>query len=95
MYAKSAPSVVVLALGTLLSHPLPARAARLATLAGLPTVARPEPRPEINRAIVALEKAKWHLQHAAHDFGGHRVAAIAAIDAALGQLRLALQFDKH
>jgi len=53
-----------------------------------------EPHPEINRAIVALETAKFHLQRAAHDFGGHRVAAIAAIDRALRQLRLALQFDR-
>jgi hypothetical protein len=95
MRAKSASWVVVLVLGTLLSRPLPARAASRATLARPATVARPEPHPEINRAIVALEKAKWHLQHAAHDFGGHRVAAIAAIDAALSQLRQALQFDKH
>ena len=60
-----------------------------------PTVVLPaEPHPEINSAIVALERAKFHLMHAAHDFGGHRVAAIAAIDRALRQLRLALQFDR-
>jgi hypothetical protein len=53
-----------------------------------------EPHPEINRAIVALEKARFHLKRAAHDFGGHRVAAIVAIDAALEQLHLALQFDR-
>lgn len=62
-----------------------------------PAVAKvyPEPHPEINAAIRALERAKNHLQKAAHDFGGHRVEAIQAIDAALNQLRQALQFDKE
>jgi len=54
-----------------------------------------EPHPEIRRAITALEKAKYDMQHAAHDFGGHRVAAIAACDNAIAQLRLALQYDKR
>jgi hypothetical protein len=69
--------------------------------AGLASAPRPtsvagqrEPHPQINRAIVALETAKAHLKRAAHDFGGHRVAAIAAIDKALEQLKLALEFDK-
>ena len=53
-----------------------------------------EPHPEIRAAISALERAKAHLQHAAHDFGGHRVEAIGAIDRALEQLRLALKFDR-
>ncbi|PYO96391.1 MAG: hypothetical protein DMD60_10610 [Gemmatimonadetes bacterium] len=54
-----------------------------------------EPHPEINAAIRALEAARLHLQRAAHDFGGHRVKAIRAIDAALMQLRLALKYDKE
>ena len=53
-----------------------------------------EPHPQIMAAIRALEAARLHLQHAAHDFGGHRVKAIRAIDAALVQLKLALQYDK-
>jgi hypothetical protein len=48
----------------------------------------------MNAAIRALERAKLHLQSAAHDFGGHRVEAIRAIDAALVQLKLALEYDK-
>jgi hypothetical protein len=55
---------------------------------------RPERHPEIRRAIAALDKAKAYLQHAAHDFGGHRVEAIEAIDRALAQLNVALQYDK-
>ena len=54
-----------------------------------------EPHPEIWAAIHSLEHAKEHLQHAAHDFGGHRVDAIAAIDAALGQLHTCLDYDKN
>ena len=61
-----------------------------------PAVAKtyPEPHPEISAAIRALERAKLHLQRAAHDFGGHRVEAIQSIDAALAQLKLALEYDK-
>ena len=53
-----------------------------------------EHHPAIRRAIGALEAARSDLQHANHDFGGHRVAAMDAIDRALEQLRLALQFDR-
>jgi hypothetical protein len=48
--------------------------------------------PAIRIAIGALERAKADLKGAAHDFGGHRVDAIAACDAAIAQLRLALQY---
>jgi hypothetical protein len=50
--------------------------------------------PAIRAAIGALERAKADMQAAAHDFGGHRVDAIAACDAAIVQLKLALQFAK-
>ena len=53
-----------------------------------------ERHPAIRAAIRSLEKAKIELQHAAHDFGGHRVEAIEAIDNAIKQLRVALQYDK-
>jgi hypothetical protein len=55
---------------------------------------RRERHPAIRAAIRSLEKAKVELQHADHDFGGHRVEAIAAIDNAIAQLRVALQYDK-
>lgn len=54
-----------------------------------------EPHPQIMAAIRALEEARLRLQRAAHDFGGHRVKAIRAIDAALVQLKLALKYDKE
>lgn len=53
-----------------------------------------EPHPEIMAAIHALEAAREHLRHAAHDFGGHRVEALGAIDAALRQLHVCLQYDR-
>jgi len=56
---------------------------------------RREPHPEIRKAIAALQRAKSDMQHADHDFGGHRVNAIAACDRAIEQLRLALQYDKR
>lgn len=55
---------------------------------------RAERHPEIRRAIDDLQRAKFAMQHASHDFGGHRVDAIAACDNAIAQLRLALQFDR-
>jgi hypothetical protein len=57
--------------------------------------ARLEPHPEIKRAIVALQRAKYAMQHAAHDFGGHRAAALVECDKAIEQLKLALQYDKN
>ncbi len=52
-----------------------------------------ERHPEIRRAIRALENAKSYMEHAAHDFGGHRVAAIHECDEAIRQLREAMRFD--
>ena len=51
-----------------------------------------EKHPEIEEALRALQNAKSHLQHAAHDFQGHRVDAIRAIDEADRQLRICLQY---
>lgn len=61
----------------------------------LPATAIPaEPHPEIREAIAALRRAKAHMEHAAHDFGGHRVEAIRATDEAIHQLEDALKYDK-
>ncbi len=46
----------------------------------------------IRAAIGALERAEAEMKAAAHDYGGHRVEAIAACDAAIAQLNLALQY---
>ena len=55
--------------------------------------AAPYRHPEIRQAIDALVTARAHLLDAKHDFGGHRKEAIAAIDAALAQLRVAMKYD--
>ena len=54
-----------------------------------------EHHPAIRRAIGALEAAKTDLQHASHDFGGHRAAALEECDKAIVQLREALKYDKE
>ena len=56
--------------------------------------APPERHPEIHEAIAALRRAKEHLEHAKHDFGGHRVAAIRATDDAIRQLEECLKYDR-
>jgi hypothetical protein len=53
-----------------------------------------ERHPHIRAAIRELREAKRELEHADHDFGGHRVEAIEAINVAIKQLETALQFDK-
>lgn len=55
--------------------------------------------PRIARAIEALRDAREYLQHAPHDFGGHRAEAIRATDEAIRQLDFALAYrareDRH
>lgn len=59
------------------------------------TPARLEPHPHIRTAIVELQAAREELRTAAHDFGGHRVDAMRAVDNAIKQLKIAQQFDKN
>ena len=53
-----------------------------------------ERHPAIHAAIRELEHARTELKDAAHDFGGHREAAVKECDAAIEQLKLALKYDK-
>lgn len=69
-------SLAVLAMMLMFSSPSPARGRH----------------PQIESAIGALHNAKEHLEHAAHDFGGHRVDAIRAIDEAERQLRICMEY---
>jgi hypothetical protein len=59
-----------------------------------PASAAPERHPEIRDALNALHRAKDHLEHAAHDFGGHRVEAIRATDEAIRQLQICMDYDR-
>ena len=62
--------------------------------AAVPSAAAAEPHPEIHDALNALRRAKDHMEHAAHDFGGHRVEALRATDDAIHQLEICLKYDK-
>jgi hypothetical protein len=68
---------------------LPAASAQPAPAAATPAA---EPHPEIREAIEALRRAKAHMEHAAHDFGGHRVDPIRATDEAIHQLEICLKY---
>ena len=52
------------------------------------------PHPHLHAALRELEGAKEELRKAPHDFGGHREAAIGALDAAHHQIEDCLKFDK-
>ena len=47
----------------------------------------------IHRALKELKEAKHHLEHAPHDFGGHKHQAIKDVDAALHSLHKALEYE--
>jgi hypothetical protein len=67
-----------------------------AVLTMLLAISSPSPafghHPEIEDALHALHKAKDHLERASHDFNGHRVDAIRAIDEADRQLRICMEY---
>jgi len=44
---------------------------------------------------VGKDCAVYHMEHAAHDFGGHRVEAWPPATKPSSSLRLALQYDKE
>jgi hypothetical protein len=53
-----------------------------------------EKHPHIQKALDELRDARKELKEADHDFGGHRVKAIEAIDGSIEQLKKCLEFDK-
>jgi len=48
--------------------------------------------PRLVKAIEALRDAREYMEHAPHDFGGHKVEAIRATDEAIRQLNFALAY---
>jgi hypothetical protein len=87
-----ATATMVLALAMPAAVPAaPAAKSPAAVPAGAPA---PEPHPEIREAIESLRRARMHMDHAAHDFGGHRVDAIRATDEAIHQLQICLKYDR-
>jgi hypothetical protein len=67
-------------------------------LIGTPRPASPEPpqerHPRIHKAMESLRDAQEYMKNAAHDFCGHKVAAMRATENALTQLRLAEECDR-
>lgn len=82
---------------TLASPNVPAAATATATTPQpeAAPAAKREAHPEIREAIASLRRAKEHLEHSAHDFGGHRMEALKATDEAICQLQDCLKFDKN
>jgi hypothetical protein len=76
--------------GMAASSPAPAKSPAHANVAP----ASPEEHPQIRAALAALRDSKAHLEHAARDFGGHRVESIRAIDEAIRQLEICLKYDR-
>lgn len=62
----------------------------VALLAPTASMAGGEAHPLIKRALNALQAARSDLQNAAHDYCGHRVEALEATNAAIGELQQAL-----
>jgi hypothetical protein len=61
-----------------------------------PNAAMPqEHHPQIRQAIQALQRAEEHLEHANHDFGGHRVGALRATHEAIHQLEVCLKYNRN
>jgi hypothetical protein len=90
-------TVVVLGLGFAVTGPMASHAKAIPAAVPTPApnaAAAAEPHPEIREAIASLRRAKEHMEHAAHDFGGHRVEALRATDDAIRQLEICLRFDK-
>jgi len=48
--------------------------------------------PRIAKAIESLRDAREYMEHAPHDFGGHKAEAIRATDEAIRQLNFALAY---
>ena len=98
----SLSAVVALALALCLSVTTPA-APKTPAAASVPAAspvpnATPAPmppdHPEIREALASLRRAKEHLEHASHDFSGHRADAVRATDEAIRQLEICLKFDR-
>lgn len=54
-----------------------------------------EDQPHMQAALEALQQAKHHLEEAKHDKGGHRVAAIKAVDAAIKHVKEGMEAGEH
>ncbi len=89
-----AAAILVLALAFSAATPAAPTSKALHAPGAQPAAASPVPdHPEIHDAIAALRNAKAHLEHAKHDYHGHRTEAIRATDEAIHQLEICLKYD--
>jgi hypothetical protein len=63
----------------------------IATPRSASTAPPPDAHPHIRAAITELREARTELQHAAHDFCGHRADALRDTQVAMSQLQEALR----
>jgi len=56
---------------------------------------REERHPRIRAAMESLRDAQEYMRTAAHDFCGHKAAAMRANEAAMQQLRMAMECDRR
>jgi hypothetical protein len=82
------------ALAMTLIAPAAAQSQNAAKLKRVQVAEQKEKHPAIDAAMVHLREAKESLEHAAHDFGGHRSSALKHVNEALEECRQALAFDK-
>ena len=50
--------------------------------------------PHMHAALRDLHHAQHQLKEAAHDYGGHRTAALAAVDEAIRQVEAGLHYER-
>ncbi len=91
---KTTAILSAMALACAISVPAAAQQHDAAKLKRVQMGKEKEEHPEIAGAMMHLKEAKQNLEHAAHDFGGHRVAALKHVNEALEECRLALESDK-
>lgn len=91
--------LALLAFAAALSFPAATSAEPGPAAVKTPAVTAPVPvpprHPEIDDAMRLLNQAQDHLNHAAHDFGGHRTAAMDHIGKALDELHKAIEYANH
>jgi len=79
-YAQNTPQIIINVPG---SQPAPA----------------PQPQidhhPEIHAAMEKIKHAKEDIDHASHDYGGHKEKAKRLLDAAQEELRQGVEYSEH
>ena len=67
-----------------------------APITAVTTHADDEDQPHMQAALEALQQAKHHLEEAKHDKGGHRTAALKAVNDAIRHVKEGMEVsEKH